>query len=123
MFQTRPANNYRGRFAPSPSGDLHFGSLVTAMASYADARFNQGDWIIRVDDIDTARVIEGSSDAIINTLEQLGFEWDEQVYYQSENTGIYQQVIDKLYKTKAVYACYCSRKEIQAINPTGRYPG
>jgi len=72
-------NNYRGRFAPSPSGELHFGSLLAAMASYADARAHQGQWLLRIDDIDQARVVPDSTEHIIQTLAQLGFEWDEEI--------------------------------------------
>ncbi len=114
---------YRGRFAPSPSGDLHFGSLVTAMASYVDARHNQGGWIIRVDDIDTPRVIKGSTQSILATLENLGFQWDEPIYYQSSNKSLYEEVINDLYQSEHVYPCSCSRKEISQINASGIYSG
>jgi len=115
--------NYRGRFAPSPTGDLHFGSLVTAMASYADARSNNGNWIVRIDDIDKPRVQKGSTQSILHTLEALGFFWDERVYYQSENKQYYLQIIDDLYKKNTLYPCYCTRKEILSVDPSGNYPG
>jgi len=117
------SQNYRGRFAPSPSGDLHFGSLVTAMASYADALFHQGTWIVRIDDIDTPRVLKGATSSILNTLEKLGFKWHERIYYQSENRDLYTQIINELYHQDIFYRCYCTRKEIQAINSSMIYSG
>ncbi|MFK5891609.1 MAG: tRNA glutamyl-Q(34) synthetase GluQRS [Pseudomonadota bacterium] len=116
-------NNYRGRFAPSPSGDLHFGSLVTAMASYADARSNNGNWIIRIDDIDKPRVQKGSTQSILNSLEALGFQWDERIYYQSDNQKDYLQIIDEMNQSNIFYRCYCTRKEIQSLSPELIYPG
>lgn len=115
--------NYRGRFAPSPTGDLHFGSLVTAMASYADALFHKGAWIVRIDDIDTPRVVKGATYSILKTLEKLGFIWNERVYYQSENKNDYRQLINELYLQNIFYRCYCSRKEIQAVSPNNIYTG
>ncbi len=121
-------NNYRGRFAPSPTGELHFGSLLAAMASYADAKKNNGQWLLRIDDIDQARVIDQSDLHILNTLEQCGFKWDESVTYQSQCLSHYQSALEQLEHSGLSYACSCSRKQIQAIIeknhlPPGIYPG
>ena len=114
---------YRGRFAPSPSGELHFGSLLAAMASYADARAHNGQWLLRIDDIDQARVVPDSAEHIIQTLEQLGFEWDESIYYQSQHIRDYRQALDKLHEKKLTYPCFCSRKQIKSRSGHGIYPG
>ncbi|MDJ0882204.1 MAG: glutamate--tRNA ligase family protein, partial [Gammaproteobacteria bacterium] len=79
-----------GRFAPTPSGPLHFGSLVTAVASYCQARSQQGQWLLRMEDVDTPRVVEGSVDDILFTLEAFGFEWDGEVLYQSQRFYAYE---------------------------------
>ena len=115
--------NYRGRFAPSPSGELHFGSLLAAMASYADARHNQGSWLLRIDDIDTARVVTQSAEHILTTLEQCGFQWDEQVTYQSQFLASYNQALMQLHSTDNTYPCNCSRKQIKDLSNNGIYPG
>lgn len=116
--------NYRGRFAPSPSGELHFGSLLAAMASYADARSQNGRWLLRIDDIDQARVIPDSAQHIIKTLEQCGFQWDENISYQSQCLTQYHQVLEHLIQTRCTYPCNCSRKQINArSNNKGIYPG
>lgn len=112
-------NTYRGRFAPSPTGELHFGSLLAAMASYADARKNNGDWLLRIDDIDQARVIKDSDQHILSTLEQCGFEWDETVTYQSHSIKQYQEALEILNQSEITYPCTCSRKQINS--PV--YPG
>lgn len=117
------SQHYRGRFAPSPTGDLHFGSLVTAMASYADARFHKGAWIVRIDNLDGPRVQKGATKSILKTLEKLGFLWDEHIYYQSENKEKYLQIIDNLYQQNIFYRCYCTRKEIQAMGSDRIYTG
>ena len=79
--------NYVGRFAPSPTGLLHIGSLLTAAASYADARAHGGRWLVRMEDLDPPREMPGAADHILNTLEQFGFEWDGEVVYQSRRLG------------------------------------
>ena len=101
-----------GRFAPSPTGPLHFGSLVAAVASYCDARKRGGQWLLRIEDVDTTRSIKGASADIIRTLAQYGFVWEGEVVYQSQRSALYQQVLDQLQADKLVYACTCSRKEI-----------
>ncbi|OOY99384.1 tRNA glutamyl-Q(34) synthetase GluQRS [Solemya velum gill symbiont] len=119
--------HYRGRFAPTPSGPLHFGSLVAAVASYLDARHHQGDWFVRIDDLDQPRQKPGSVESILATLEALGFEWDDEIQYQSRRTERYQALLDELSNRQLVYPCSCSRKEIAAEAKAGVdglvYPG
>ena len=103
---------YIGRFAPSPTGPLHFGSLVAAVASYCDARYNQGKWLVRMEDVDKPREMAGAADDILRTLEVFGFEWDGGVIYQSQRSGIYQNHLHHLQRDGFIYACTCSRKEI-----------
>jgi glutamyl-Q tRNA(Asp) synthetase len=98
-----------GRFAPTPSGPLHFGSLVTAVASYLDARSRGGKWLVRIEDIDTLRVVPGSAEDILRTLEGFGFEWDGPVLYQSTRIDAYRAALDKLKRDGFVYPCSCSR--------------
>ncbi len=123
MHTNQTLKSYRGRFAPSPSGELHFGSLLAAMASYADARAHQGQWLLRIDDIDQVRVVPDSEQHIINSLEQAGFEWDEPVYYQSQHIADYQQALGNLTAGGLIYPCYCSRKQIKALARDNIYPG
>ncbi|MCW8902168.1 tRNA glutamyl-Q(34) synthetase GluQRS [Sedimenticola sp.] len=119
--------NYRGRFAPSPSGPLHFGSLVAAMGSYLDARKRQGKWLIRIEDIDPPREVAGAADSILRTLESLGFEWDESVLYQSTRLDAYGEAMNELQQKNILYPCFCSRSEIQDLGVAGAegviYPG
>jgi glutamyl-Q tRNA(Asp) synthetase len=109
---------YRGRFAPSPTGPLHFGSLVTAVGSYLDAKANRGIWLVRMEDHDQQRSVPGMADAILHTLEALGMAWDETVLYQSTRDEAYAAALAKLKKRKLVYPCACSRREIadSAVN-------
>ena len=118
---TASTHNYRGRFAPSPSGPLHFGSLVAAVGSYLDARSNQGTWLVRIEDIDTTRVIHGAAKDILSTLEAYGLYWDEDVTYQTKRHHLYAHTIEYLNSQQGVYACHCSRKEIKALG--GIYQG
>jgi len=103
---------YIGRFAPSPTGPLHLGSLVCAVASYCDAKKNQGKWLLRIEDIDTARVEKNASNKIVTTLEAYGFVWDDAVIYQSQRIDLYQAALSNLEKNEVIYSCTCSRKEI-----------
>jgi glutamyl-Q tRNA(Asp) synthetase len=105
---------YRGRFAPSPSGPLHFGSLIAAVGSYLDAKAHHGKWLVRIEDIDTPRVVAGASDIILHTLEAYGLHWDEPVAYQSQRLDLYQNTLNQLIKNNLVYACTCTRKQIKA---------
>ena len=117
----------RGRFAPTPSGPLHFGSLVAAAASYLDARAQGGEWHLRIDDLDPPRVQPGAETMILSTLEQLGFAWDGPVVRQSGRTDAYQAALDRLRTVAGVYACTCSRTDIARAGFAGiegpRYPG
>ncbi len=88
--------NYTGRFAPSPTGPLHFGSLVTALASYRDARANDGKWLVRIEDLDPPRTVPGAADNILRTLERFGFEWDGPVLCQSTRTAAYREALERL---------------------------
>lgn len=108
---------YRGRFAPTPSGPLHFGSLVTALASYCDARSNKGQWLLRMEDVDTPRNVDGAADDILRTLEYFGFEWDGQVLFQSQRFDAYEETLERLRGNRLVFACQCSRKQLIAETP------
>lgn len=112
---------YVGRFAPSPSGPLHFGSLVAALASFLDARAHRGRWLVRMEDTDTPRCIAGADRAILTTLRAHGLYWDDEVLYQSTRSAAYQHVIDSLLDSQQAYFCTCTRKVIRQY-PTG-YPG
>jgi glutamyl-Q tRNA(Asp) synthetase len=101
-----------GRFAPSPTGPLHFGSLLAALASYLEAKTKQGKWLVRMEDLDKPREIKGAAAQILNTLEQFGLEWDGEVVYQSQRADLYQEVLSQLEKKHLIYHCKCSRKEI-----------
>ena len=110
---------YIGRFAPSPTGLLHIGSLLTAVASYADARAHQGKWLVRIEDLDPPREMPGAAADILRTLEAFGFEWDGEVAYQSRRYDLYQDTLDHLKAAGLVYPCYCSRKDWQAAATQG----
>ncbi len=110
---------YRGRFAPSPTGPLHFGSLVAAVGSYLQARSASGDWLVRMEDLDTPRNAPGAADGILNDLERFGLHWDEAVLYQSDRLDIYADALDRLRREELVYDCGCSRRDLE----DGIYPG
>lgn len=122
-----PIGSYRGRFAPSPSGPLHFGSLVAAMASYLDARHHGGQWLLRIEDVDEARAVPGAADDIQRSLDALGFEWDGPVCHQSARKGYYREILDFLKLKGLAYDCGCTRSEIASIGKSGVegpiYPG
>lgn len=119
---------YVGRFAPSPTGPLHFGSLVAAVASFLEAKTHYGKWLLRIEDIDTPRVQAGAADNIIKTLLAFGFEWDGNIVYQSQRNDAYLNAFSLLKDKQLVYPCTCTRKEIaDSSNQTGIegviYPG
>jgi glutamyl-Q tRNA(Asp) synthetase len=107
--------NYRGRFAPSPSGLLHFGSLIAALASFLDAKKNQGKWLVRIEDIDPPREQKGAATAILKTLESFGLHWDEPVLYQSNQTDYYLDFLQQLTNNNLTYLCACTRANIKAM--------
>jgi len=117
----------RGRFAPSPSGPLHFGSLLTAVGSYAEVRAHGGAWLLRIEDLDAARVVPGAADAIQHTLDAYGLHWDETVWYQSQRQSVYKDVLAMLRARRLSYGCACSRQDIAAVARIGAegpiYPG
>lgn len=118
---------YRGRFAPSPTGPLHFGSLIAAVGSYLDARANGGAWLVRIEDLDGPREAEGAADAILRTLEAYGFEWDEAVMRQSPRGPVYAAAVERLQRDGSVFPCACTRREIADSSLGGTsepvYPG
>jgi len=120
-------DNYRGRFAPSPSGLLHFGSLIAALASFLDTKAtidlqgNQGCWLVRLEDIDPPREQVGASTAILSTLEAFGLHWDEKVLYQSQQSELYQHILYELHQQKLSYYCQCTRSEVKSLG--GIYQG
>lgn len=112
---------YTGRFAPSPSGRLHFGSLVTALASYLDARAHQGTWLVRMEDLDPPREEEGAASAILHTLEAHGLHWDHSVIYQSQRLEQYDVLLQALLDKQLAYACDCNRQRLMQLQ--GIYDG
>src|SRR5262245_588818 len=116
---------YVGRFAPSPTGPLHFGSLVAALASWLDARVAGGRWLVRIEDLDAPRVVPGAEDAILRQLESFGLSWDGEVVHQSSRIQAYEKTLRAL-KIHA-YDCGCTRRELEdsalAIDGARIYPG
>jgi glutamyl-Q tRNA(Asp) synthetase len=122
-----PGSRYRGRFAPSPTGPLHFGSLVTAVASWLDARAAGGEWLLRIEDIDPPREVQGATQMILRTLETHGFQWPCPVRYQSQRLAHFETAVDQMLAQDFAYACRCSRQAIRDValpGPAGLvYPG
>jgi glutamyl-Q tRNA(Asp) synthetase len=121
---------YRGRFAPSPTGPLHAGSLVSALASYLDARAHGGSWIVRIEDVDAPRTVPGAADEILATLEHFGMHSDEPPVWQSARGAAYAAAFERLRATGLIYPCGCTRREIadsllsaHARHATLTYPG
>lgn len=106
----RTKDSYLGRFAPSPTGPLHFGSLITAVASYCDAKSNQGQWFVRIEDTDIPRIYPGSETHILQCLDAFEFEPDAEIIFQKDRLDIYEHVIEQLHQQHLVYACRCKRK-------------
>ena len=109
----------RGRFAPSPSGRLHFGSLVAALGSFMSARARGGSWLVRMEDIDPPREEPGAAGAILRALERHALEWDGEVLYQSRRGAAYEEALERLRQGGLLYACGCTRREIEAEMPRG----
>jgi glutamyl-Q tRNA(Asp) synthetase len=117
-----------GRFAPSPTGSLHLGSLAAAVASWLFARAANGRWLVRIEDIDTPRVVPGSAEEILGALQRYGLDWDGEVVWQSQRTALYEEALQRLRTSGLVYDCACSRADLQraASAPLGAepvYPG
>ena len=108
-----PAVAYRGRFAPSPSGPLHLGSLLTAVGSWLDARAAGGEWLLRIEDIDPPREQPGAAALIQQQLHDHGLYWDRDILWQSQRSAAYQQALAQLQQLKLAYCCHCSRKQIK----------
>jgi glutamyl-Q tRNA(Asp) synthetase len=118
---------YRGRFAPSPTGPLHFGSLVAALASYCDARAHDGSWLVRIDDVDEPRTRVGAEDEILRTLARYGMVSDEPVVRQSARGALYAEALARLAARGATFPCTCSRRALELLPPNAAgervYPG
>ncbi len=118
---------YTGRFAPSPTGPLHFGSLVAAMGSYLQARQQQGHWLLRIEDIDPPRCSHQAESQIIEALFKHGFQWDGEITRQSQRHHLYANALNKLIETQQVFACQCTRRKLKTEAKYGKdgiiYPG
>ena len=118
---------YTGRFAPSPSGPLHFGSLVAAVGSYLEARSRGGRWLLRIEDVDSPRTVPGAAEGILATLARFGFEWDGEVVWQSQRTEAYIAALERLKAAGHAFPCACTRREMAdsalARDGSRRYPG
>lgn len=107
---------YIGRFAPSPTGPLHFGSLLAAVASYLDARSNNGKWLIRMEDLDPPREMANAKERILEALDVYQLYSDDTIVYQSDRYSLYQQALDQLIENHLVFPCTCSRKQLNSVN-------
>lgn len=119
---------YRGRFAPSPTGPLHFGSLVAALGSWLDARAHGGEWLVRIEDIDPPREVAGASETILRSLEAHHLDWDGSVLYQHTRSEAYRAALNTLHRDGLIYPCTCTRKQIADRQharglPSNLYPG
>lgn len=112
MPEDKPLTHYRGRFAPSPTGPLHFGSLVAAVGSFLEARSRGGEWLVRMEDIDLPRCVPGAADDILRTLDAFGLHWDGEVMVQSGRDEAYRAALAEMENLGGVYPCACTRKEI-----------
>lgn len=110
---------YRGRFAPSPTGPLHFGSVIAALGSYLEARTRSGEWRVRIENVDGTREVAGASKNILDTLAALGMEWDGEILYQARRNESYRDALAALMSRQLIYPCACTRKEIADSSVTG----
>ena len=120
MTTCRP---YVGRFAPSPTGRLHMGSMVAALASWLDARSQGGTWLLRMEDLDPPREVPGAADDILRTLEAFGLTWDGEVTCQSQRHALYAEALDTLKREGHAFGCICTRKDLASTSVYGLYPG
>lgn len=127
MTAHSPDGRVRGRFAPSPTGRLHFGSIVAALASFLHARHHGGQWLVRIEDLDPPRLVPGAAEHILTTLERLGLHWDGPVLYQSTREQAYREALTRLRDKGWTYPCGCTRREVAAAGVPGAdgpiYPG
>ena len=114
---------YVGRFAPSPTGRLHMGSMVAALASWLDARSRGGTWLLRLEDLDPPREVPGAADDILRTLEAFGLTWDGEVVYQSDRHALYSEALESLKRDGHAFGCICTRKDLASTAVDGLYPG
>ena len=114
--------HYRGRFAPSPTGPLHFGSLISALVSYLDARHSGGQWLVRIEDIDPPREIPGAADTILSQLDAHGLQWDDDVLYQSRRQDAYLDVLADMRNQGILFPCRCTRQQLAAQGGVHRQP-
>ena len=121
LFKEMTDTQYIGRFAPSPSGELHFGSLIAALGSYLQARARQGRWLVRIEDIDPPREVPGAAETILRQLEHYGLHWDGDVLWQSQRHDAYREALAWLHEQGLSYYCTCTRARIQNIG--GIYDG
>jgi glutamyl-Q tRNA(Asp) synthetase len=126
-IMAQPKQHYVGRFAPSPTGPLHFGSLIAAVGSYLQARSQGGRWLVRIEDLDPLREQPNAAGGILRTLKIYGFDWDDEVIYQSRRTALYRQALTHLTRTRYAYYCICTRKSVALHGRAGAfgpiYPG
>ena len=117
------SDSYIGRFAPSPTGPLHIGSLLTAVASYVDAKSQNGQWLVRMEDIDPPREMAGAADSILQTLKHYGLHWDGDILFQSQQQDRYELAVQELLASGKAFYCTCSRSQILAASGSTTYPG